>query len=56
MLSSVIFKMVDTEQRGILLLCKVSYRESYRDNCIGMHIVSWKNASLQAHITVYIHV
>ena len=30
----------------VLLLCNVSYR----DNCIGIRIVSWKNISLQAYI------
>ena len=33
-----------------LLLCNVSYRVSYRDNCIGIRIVSWKNVSLQAYL------
>ena len=32
----------------VLLLYKVLYRVSYRDNCIGICIISWKNVSLQA--------
>ena len=34
----------------VLLLCNVSYRVSYRDNCIWICIVSWKNVSLQAYL------
>ena len=31
----------------VLLLCNVSYCVSYRDICIGIRIVSWKNVSLR---------
>ena len=48
----VLYSRWRTQQRGILLLCNVSYRVSYRDNCIGIRIVSWKNVSLQAQSTV----
>ena len=33
----------------VLLLRNVMYRNMYRDNCIGIHIVSWKNVLLQAY-------
>ena len=34
----------------VVTICNVSYRVSYRDNCIKIHIVSWKNVSLKAYL------
>ena len=63
---SIIFKMADTnvyvlpfsavwaheQDKKLLLLCNVSYRVSYHENCIRIRIVSWKIVWLQAYTTL----
>ena len=39
-----------SKTRGNTLLVLLLRNVSYRDNCIGIRIVSWKNVSLQAHV------
>ena len=36
----------------VMRCCYITYRVSHHDKCIGMHIVLWKNVSLQAYCTL----